>query len=658
MAVGTTVEDATEFCNLEDFQGRIQIAAENSPTSITLSGDEDAIIEAVEIFKDEGKFARQLKVDTAYHSSHVLPCAEAYIAAMEKCGIEYSTPTGAEWHSSVHKGTIMGLDQLTCQYWVDNMTNPVLFSSAVAQAAPKSGSFDLILEVGPHPVLKTPCLDSLDENAHPPYSGVIARGKDDVREFSNALGFIWTHLGAGSVNFDRFSQAASGSSVPRKFLHDLPKYRFDHSRRFMTLSRKSGLYNSLKAPPHPLLGKRCIDRETSRSIQWRNVLHPKEIGWLHGHQIQGQLVFPATGYVAMAVEAMSILAGESPMSLLTIEDLCITRAMAFNDDDSSVEAVFDVRIIIQTNNEIEATWSCSSAAPTDHRATLATNATGSVKVTLGAPAPHSLPSIETDKLNLSEVAIDRFYSSLSRLGYNYSWPFHGTSSIQRKADYATGILEDQSGMDWEDQLIVHPGMLDTALQTGFAAFSCPGDERLWALIVPTSFKSIVINPYFTSAGIGKQERYQYVSVAKEYKKGKAITELNLLTEQDGQTFLQIEGMELVPFSAALEENDAVLFSRFDYQLAHPDGQVTAASCTYKAEDLEIALDSERIAFFYLRRLVDSITPEEKANALFQYRHLVEWAAYVVPKVLRGENPYIPQEAQNDTRFDINALLKK
>jgi hybrid polyketide synthase/nonribosomal peptide synthetase ACE1 len=213
-------------------------------------------------------------------------------------------------------------------------------------------------------------------------------------------------------------------------------------------------------------------------------------------------------------------------------------------------------------------------------------------------------------------------------------------------------------MEWEDQLIVHPGMLDTALQTGFAAFSCPGDERLWALIVPTSFKSIVINPYFTSAGIGKQERYQYVSVAKEYKKGKAITELNLLTEQDGQTFLQIEGMELVPFSAALEENDAVLFSRFDYQLAYPNGQITAASCTYKAEDLEIALDSERIAFFYLRRLVDSITPEEKANALFQYRHLVEWAAHVVPKVLRGENPYIPQEAQNDTRFDINALLKK
>jgi len=47
MAVGTTFEDATEFCQLEEFEGRIQVAAQNSSTSITLSGDEDAILEAI-----------------------------------------------------------------------------------------------------------------------------------------------------------------------------------------------------------------------------------------------------------------------------------------------------------------------------------------------------------------------------------------------------------------------------------------------------------------------------------------------------------------------------------------------------------------------------------------------------------------------------------
>ncbi|KAJ5188377.1 equisetin synthetase [Penicillium cf. griseofulvum] len=65
MAVGTSLDDASEFCQLDVFEGKIQIAAQNSPSSITLTGDEDAIDIAAEIFKDEGKFARKLKVDFA-----------------------------------------------------------------------------------------------------------------------------------------------------------------------------------------------------------------------------------------------------------------------------------------------------------------------------------------------------------------------------------------------------------------------------------------------------------------------------------------------------------------------------------------------------------------------------------------------------------------
>lgn len=660
MAVGTTFEDASEFCELETFKGRIQVAAQNSSSSITLSGDEDAVIEAVGIFTDEGKFARQLKVDTAYHSSHVLPCALAYHEAMEKCAVEYTSPTGTTWYSSVRQGDIMAPDNLTSQYWVENMTSPVIFSSAVAHAWADSGPFDVVLEVGPHPVLKTPCLDTLEEitGDRPPYSGLLGRGKDDVQEFSNALGFIWTHLGVGSVDFDTFARAASGSTMARRFLPDLPKYPFDRSKKFMALSRLSGLHNSLQAPPHPLLGKRCRDRETSWGIQWRNILHPKEIPWLHGHQIQGQIVFPATGYIAMAVEAITILAKSSSIGLVSIEDLHIGRAMAFNDDDSSVETLFDLRIILQTKDMIQAHFSCNSGGPRDHRSTMALNASGTVKVTLTNQESDKLPGVKTDDLNVSRVEVDRFYESLSRLGYNYSWPFRGTTSIRRKADFATGTIEDQSGTEWEDQLIVHPGMLDTALQTTFAAFCCPGDERMWALHVPTSIKSIVINPYFTSLGIGKQKKFQYLSVANEYSKGKIITELNLFMENGGQTFLQIEGMELVPLSVALPENDAVLFSRFDYKIAHPDGEITAAGCEFKAKDLQIALESERISFYYLRRLLETITAEEKASTLPHYRHLLDWAAHVVAQVIRGENPHIPEDAKHDTQANVQALLRK
>ncbi|KAF5538673.1 polyketide synthase [Fusarium mexicanum] len=660
MAVGTTFDDASEFCELDAFQGRIQVAARNSSSSITLSGDEDAIVEAIETFKDEGKFARQLKVDTAYHSSHVLPCAKPYLEAMERCQIERATPTATKWYSSVHDGQVMTAELLAPQYWVDNMTSAVLFSPAVEHAWQEGGPYDLIIEVGPHAVLKTPCLDTLEDltGDRPPYTGVLGRGKDDIQQFANGLGFIWTQLGAGSVTFERFEKVTSDSKTVPSFIHDLPNYPFDHARQFMSMSRVSGWYNNMQEAPHPILGRRCHDRETSQTLQWRNVLSPKEIPWLHGHQIQGQIIFPATGYLSMAVEAVNIIV-ESKLGLVTIEDLRIGRALAFSDDDASVESMFDLRIISRSDTEIEAEFSCYSGLPQNHTASMVLNATAHIKASLSAPTANRLPNIKLYDSNLREVQVDRFYDFLGRLGYNYSWPFHGTTSIRRKANLATGTLEDQSGSQWEDQLLVHPGMLDTSLQTTFAAYCCPGDERMWALHLPTSFRSIVINPYFTSAGVGKQKSFRYQSVTiEERKASKVIVELNLLSEETGDTFLQIEGMELVPFSPATPENDAVLFSRFDYRLAGPDGELTAAEYSFRDEDYKMAVDCERIAFYYLRRLVETITPEEKANTLPHYRHLVEWAAHVVPQVVDGVNPHVPSSAQKDTHEDIQNILKK
>jgi hybrid polyketide synthase/nonribosomal peptide synthetase ACE1 len=219
------------------------------------------------------------------------------------------------------------------------MTSAVLFSPAVEHAWQEGGPYDLIIEVGPHPVLKTPCLDTLEDmiGDRPPYSGILGRGKDDIQQFSNGLGFIWTQLGAGSVTFERFEKVASDSKTVPSFIHDLPNYPFDHARQFMSMSRVSGWYNSMREAPHPILGRRCHDRETSQTIHWRNVLNPKEIPWLHGHQIQGQIIFPATGYISMAVEAVNIIA-ESNLGLVTIEDLRVGRALAFSDDDASVES--------------------------------------------------------------------------------------------------------------------------------------------------------------------------------------------------------------------------------------------------------------------------------------------------------------------------------
>ncbi|OQE25033.1 hypothetical protein PENFLA_c009G01366 [Penicillium flavigenum] len=661
MAVGTSVEDASEFCELEDFQGRIQVAAVNSPSSITLSGDEDAVAEAIEIFKDEGKFARQLQVDTAYHSAHMVPCSGPYLASLESiCGAsttDASTKGRPVWHSSVRGGDVMTHDSLDSEYWVSNMKNTVLFAPALKAAVAQSGPFSLALELGPHAALKGPCLDTLAEalGDRIPYSGVLSRNKNDISEFSTALGFVWSHLGAGSVSFDTFEKSVSGDFMGRHIVANLPKYEFDHSKTFWTLSRAGGAQLINPHPPHPILGKRCVDRETPHEVQWRNILSPKEIPWLKGHRIQGGIVFPAAGFVAMAVEATKALAGKSSISLIKIENLVIGRAIAFNDESSSVESLFSIKLMPSGEDSIKAKFSCHSGAPHEPGTTMGLNAEGFVTVTLAQQDADAIPFFEPEDFNMTEIEPERFYEQFRRLEYEYSPPFRGMRSIRRKKSRAKGIIEDQSGSEWEDQLLIHPGMLDTAFQSSSAAFSCPGDGMMWGLYIPAGIESIVINPFFTSSGAGKQKTLPWESIARGMKKARSNMDINIFSEDKSHTFIQVEGLELMPFTAARPEDDAVIFSKLEYDMDRPSGAAAIVNDGFTADALENAIKGERVSFYYLRRLVETITPDEKANTLPYYRHLLNWASHVVNGVKSGENPFVPPSWQLDTEEQIREI---
>ncbi|KAI1414159.1 putative equisetin synthetase [Hypoxylon sp. FL1857] len=664
MAVGTSYEDALKFCELEDFEGRLKVAARNSSASITLSGDKDAIAEAVEVFKDEGKFARQLKVDTAYHSHHMRPCAAPYLEAMKRCNVATGEGNSTTWYSSVSGGQVMAAETLGPQYWVDNMTQAVLFSPAVSAAVAEAGSFDLALEIGPHPALKGPALETIEEVAgnRVPYSGVLSRGKNDIIELSSALGFTWMNLGAGSVNFDAFEKTVSNVQEPKSLVTGLPKYPFDHSRSYMMLTRFSGGHANIHSPPHPLLGRRCFERETTQEVQWRNFLGPKEVGWLNGHKLQGQTVFPATGYIAMAVEAMAVLAGDKPIGLINLENFVIARAITFNEGEIGVETSVILKIIRSSDDELCAEFTCCTGLPFDNSSTMALNSKATITLSFHEPGPDTLSSVRAEDLSLVDVDVDvdRFYTQLTRLGYNYSGSFRAVKSIRRQRDFATGIIEDESEDNWEDQLIVHPCWLDTAIQTGFAAYCYPQDERLWTLHVPTASPTIVINPYFTRLGAGEQRTLHYQSAVRDSRKARMSCDIEVLAGEDGShTFVQVESLELRPFSPATADSDAVLFSHFDYKLAGPSGEAAVGDEeVLPAEKAGVVLGTERMGFFYLRRLIEQITPEEKANTLPHYQRLLDWAEYAVKVVSSGKHPNVPQEAVNDTHESIKAIIRK
>ncbi|KAE8313121.1 acyl transferase domain-containing protein [Aspergillus transmontanensis] len=132
MAVGISFAEVRALCEDTKFAGRLVVAASNAPSSVTISGDKDAIDELKVQLDQQGTFARVLKVDKAYHPHHTLPCTALYLDSLNGCGIQVEFPTRACWVSSVHRKTVtpdkITLGTLSGSYWVDIMAQSVLFS--------------------------------------------------------------------------------------------------------------------------------------------------------------------------------------------------------------------------------------------------------------------------------------------------------------------------------------------------------------------------------------------------------------------------------------------------------------------------------------------------------------------------------------------------
>lgn len=228
LAVNGTAEDLEELCHDPVFLGRISIAASNSYSSFTLSGDEEAIEEMQILLDDEQKFNRRLRVDMAYHSNHMVPCSDPYMASLVQSGIQsQKLAAGCTWISSVCGCPVDGSQDLAGTYWTENLTRPVLFSRALEVALRAAESpFDLLLELGPHPALQGASTQVIDQvtQRQIPYTGVLSRNCDAMASSSAALGVAWATLESGRVDLGRWERELSGSKVRPRVVSHLPRH--------------------------------------------------------------------------------------------------------------------------------------------------------------------------------------------------------------------------------------------------------------------------------------------------------------------------------------------------------------------------------------------------------------------------------------------------
>lgn len=659
MAVGMSMDEATEFCS--EYGGRITVAASNSATSCTLAGDADAIEDAKSRLQDK-LFARVLAVDTAYHSHHMQPCAAPYLEAMERCGMKaLKGSKTSTWYSSVWGSSGFNRsfedDQgqiLKGQYWVENLTKPVLFSQALTRAVTEEHCFDIVLEVGPHPALKGPSSETIQAltDISLPYTGVLSRGKNAAEAFADALGLVWKSFPSSRplITFEGVNRVFP-SSTSRKpvVMKDLPTYSWDHENTWWKEPRASRILRTQSEPRHELLGHPLKHGEQDRrEVHWRQVFRLSELPWLRGHRIQGEVLFPASGYLSMAYEAAVRLADdEQPIRLVEMHDIDLVRPMRLEEDSTGLEVLFTLRTTSQTADCITAQVACYSGvvdAQGQHdsfQPGINAHFSGGVRLWLGQAKEHSLPPrveplMPTDPLN-TEI----FYSSLSQLGYNYSGKFVVPSILRRlnQAEITVAPPPENSTM----RASMHPAPVDTTIQGLLAAFSFPGDGRLHTTYLPTHIDCVRISmePSPSPSPLFKADITVTSGDATSI-----IGDVDLFDATDSHTEVQMRGVRLMALG---KHKDRWLYASETWIRDAASGIEPNLKAKLSDEDIALGELLMRTAYCYYRLLRKEIKPSELDSLEKYQRHLMRWVLeHLFPQIEAGEHPDIRPEWENDT----------
>ncbi|KAH8199740.1 hypothetical protein TruAng_006085 [Truncatella angustata] len=617
LAVGMGLEDAQTLTDLPQFEGRISVAASNSPASVTLSGDESAIEEAREMLVAQKKFARALQVDTAYHSHHMIPCAEPYISSLKACNISpKAEDPSCSWISSVYgsKGTPTQ-QELTAQYWSNNMTQKVLFSQALERAVIEAGPFDAVMEIGPHPALKGPATQTLKESGeNAPYTGVLDRKSNDLVALNSALAFLWCRLGA-FIDFRGYEEAHAGTNLPRPILlKDLPTYPWEHGQPYWSESRLSREYRTRSSRPHELLGH-MSPGSPEHELKWRNILRREEVPWLTDHKIQGQVLLPAGAFCAMMLDAGLTMVADRTVSLLELLDVQLHSPISIPEASRGVELVTSIKQLdphhgesAESRSVLEATFSLSTGAP-DGSTPLKLAVTSRVRITFGAATADALPRKphNDDVVHLKSVDINHFYSAMRDIGLSYDHAFSALHKAERGWDYASAIMPTPSTDD-RSVLSVKPSWIESCLQVGYLAFAYPGDGNLWTTFLPQSIGRLAFTPAFQ-----KSEEYSGDTVleitsrimATKYATGKQLpsftADIEVCDPGTGYTWMQVENVVFSSLNHAVEKDDRELFfstvwgsDAFDNHSAEKFHESPSAARVHQLLD--------RTALFYLRDL--------------------------------------------------------
>ncbi|MBC6435614.1 type I polyketide synthase [Nostoc sp. HG1] len=440
---------------LRGYEGRLAIAAINSPTSTVVSGEPAAIESFLELLQREQPtvFCKLLPVNYAFHSPQMLPFAEELVETLDQLQPQaakipiFSTVTGQSSNGA----------DFDAAYWGRNLQQPVRFAPAIEELV--NAGQTIFLEISPHPVLSgyiSQCLSHLGQEGTVLSS--LRRGQPERATLLSSLGNLY-NLGF-TVDWQQLYAESEYQVV------SLPSYPWQRERYWFEAKPQTKLTNS-KTNLHPLLGQkvRSAIKETLFESELSINLQP----FLVGHQVYGIVVLPGAAYleIALAAAKVAFSSGSSLQQVLIQEPLIIP------EDASRV-----VQLILTPEGVGQASFQILSQA--DDASSWIQHATG--KIQAGQTNSGEIVSLKDFQARFQEeLSAKTYYQNLRNRGLEYGESFQGIEQLWRRDGEALGRIRLPLGLVSEAAAYeLHPVLVDSGFQLLFATLTdvAEGDTYL------------------------------------------------------------------------------------------------------------------------------------------------------------------------------------
>lgn len=499
----------------------IAIAVINGPASTVLSGAPEAIKEVMDTLQRQNTFCKLVNVDVASHSPQIDQLRSELLKALE--GLD-PQPAKIPFYSTV-TGALSYKPHFNADYWMDNLRKPVLFSDAVRQLLDKGHS--IFIEIGPHPVL----LGSIQQLLQPHHRQ--ARLLPSLRREEQERGTLLKAL--GGLYTDGFSIAWSAFCLDKgKYVH-LPLIPWQRQRYWIDTIPANP--NALWHPSpianrnyHPLLGAQISLANSPSFYVWQTTLNDEVFSFLKDHRIGDEIMFPAAGYIEMALQAAEetglnksheladfyfreklVLQNRKPATIQTLLSPAENGSLLFS---------------IHSRTSPEENWKLHASV------TFLQKEFADGRMASEGPSPEVIQQQSTSQFTAQE-----FYKILQSRGVQYGPEFRAVQHIWYSNTESLGMISLPESLQIDSDVYqIHPVLLDACLQVLAATQGASGD---YSIYLPNGCRYI---RFFSHPG---QIRWSHVSLLSGSLADADVLNADIrLLDDNGQTIAELIGFRL------------------------------------------------------------------------------------------------------------------